>query len=883
MSGRGSIPALGRSSDRSIDRRVVLRSASIVAALTTLGGFGATHASLATANDDPPKTRALDWVEAERATTVAAAEADIGGWTTIDPSMAFTAIGASWDAAVGLWPVIEMQTSIDGVTWSDSAFLQATDDDDRDASGRFFTGLVVAPRHTIARYRTADREGEPGQVAGLTLHVIDASDGPNLADVIDTYGEASLDPAKPPPIVSRAGWGCDESLRFDGGGNEIYPRRYVPVEHAIVHHTETSNSTDPIAEIRSVYYFLAVTRGWGDMGYNYLVDRYGTIYEGRFGGQNVVGSHAFQYAQGSSGIAAIGTFTSFDVPPATQASLIAIIAWVARALDPLGNRDFFQATRLPTICGHRDVYDGKNCPGDRLYAALPLIRQYVAQVLGTPGAGPPGGFVVSDTVRVASSDGTGINLRVAAGLAGSILGRLADGEIGRVLQGPTALDGSNWYRLTTSIGNGWTVADALVLAQPNPTRTGRFALGQIVISNRAVTLRYGPGSGFDATGSMGAGETAMTIVGPRFAEGATWYMVRAGISRASGWAVQDAFATTANPPVPAFIPGDWARTTKTVNLRSAANITATILAQLPPETRGQILEGPFEGENVWYRWRTSAGVGWSSASGLAKAPSPTATPTPQPTRTPTVTGTPTATGSPTNTPTAGPTRTPTPRPAASGTATATPTGGYPVGATARVTADLLNLRAGPSTTQQVLVVLTLGTRVTILEGPVVSGGYSWYRVQTPSSGAGWAAGQFLEVVQATPTPAATATRTPTPAATATRTPTRTPTATSTPGTATATATPSRTPTPAATRTATPAPTLTPASGVFPIGSTVAVSTDLLNLRSSPSLSGTVIATLPNGTAGTVLAAPVAADGYDWYQLRTASGTGWAAGRFLRLA
>ena len=89
-------------------------------------------------------------------------------------------------------------------------------------------------------------------------------------------------PCAQPPILSRSDWGADESLRFDAGGNEVWPPAFYPVQKLIVHHTAgANNDPNPAATIRSIYYYHAVTQGWGDIGYNFLVDEAGRIYKGR--------------------------------------------------------------------------------------------------------------------------------------------------------------------------------------------------------------------------------------------------------------------------------------------------------------------------------------------------------------------------------------------------------------------------------------------------------------------------------------------------------------------------------------------------------------------------------------------------------------------------
>ena len=122
-----------------------------------------------------------------------------------------------------------------------------------------------------------------------------------------------------PPIVLRAGWGADERLRFDSSGKETWPPAFYPVQKLIVHHTATQNDDpDPAATIRSIYYYHAVTQGWGDIGYNFLIDESGRIYEGRHTidyplgaspteedsrGYGVTAAHAYGYNSGTIGIA----------------------------------------------------------------------------------------------------------------------------------------------------------------------------------------------------------------------------------------------------------------------------------------------------------------------------------------------------------------------------------------------------------------------------------------------------------------------------------------------------------------------------------------------------------------------------------------------------
>ena len=87
----------------------------------------------------------------------------------------------------------------------------------------------------------------------------------------------------PVPYLSRAAWGADESLRFINGV-ESWPPDYFPVQALTVHHTGFVPAADVTATVRSIYNDQAITKGWGDIGYNLLIDASGVVYEGRHSG-----------------------------------------------------------------------------------------------------------------------------------------------------------------------------------------------------------------------------------------------------------------------------------------------------------------------------------------------------------------------------------------------------------------------------------------------------------------------------------------------------------------------------------------------------------------------------------------------------------------------
>jgi hypothetical protein len=199
--------------------------------------------------------------------------------------------------------------------------------------------------------------------------------------------------ANAPPIIPRLSWGADESIRRHP---PVYASALVM---AFVHHTVNSNAytrAESAAIVRGIEIYHVKGNGWWDIGYNFLVDKYGQVFEGRFGGvdKNVNGAHTMGFNAGTVGVAVIGDYGSRRISAAAERSLEELLAWrldVAH-VDPLstvtyrsrGNPRFPAGTlvHLRAVSGHRDAYF-TDCPGNMLYAQLPGIAKAVA-ALGGP-------------------------------------------------------------------------------------------------------------------------------------------------------------------------------------------------------------------------------------------------------------------------------------------------------------------------------------------------------------------------------------------------------------------------------------------------------------------------------------------------------------------
>ena len=211
-----------------------------------------------------------------------------------------------------------------------------------------------------------------------------------------------------PLILSRLAWGANERIRRGR------PKYANALRFAVVHHTAGSNTysrAQSAAIVRGIQRYHVRSNRWDDIGYNFLVDKYGQIFEGRFGGidRNVVGAHAQGFNEGSVGVALLGNYDAGAVTPAARQAVARLLAWrldVAH-LDPLsllnwtsgGNPRF--GTGIPVtlrvIGGHRDT-GFTSCPGTRLYAELNslalMVDLFGLPKLYTPKAvGGPGGLV----------------------------------------------------------------------------------------------------------------------------------------------------------------------------------------------------------------------------------------------------------------------------------------------------------------------------------------------------------------------------------------------------------------------------------------------------------------------------------------------------------
>ena len=297
-----------------------------------------------------------------------------------------THIGFSWRGSHGA-RVVYRTIAASGAT---SRWRIARPAHDMEAGNKSFSGLIEVNRPARVEYRKRLRKRQ--WMGAITMHSINTLDGPEREVTLRT--SARSDP-NAPPIITRAEWGADESMKRKRGGCK---RTFHPVKQLFVHHTAGSNRDfNGAATMRAIYAYHVRGRGWCDLGYNFLIDWSGRIYEGRWArnygpwethdGEDhrnyaVTGAHVGNFNSGSVGISLMGHFRNVRPPAKTMRSLRQMLAWEVdrHDLNPTGTHRF-GGRRMRVIAGHRDA-GSTECPGDKLYNRLPTVRRKVKKMVG---------------------------------------------------------------------------------------------------------------------------------------------------------------------------------------------------------------------------------------------------------------------------------------------------------------------------------------------------------------------------------------------------------------------------------------------------------------------------------------------------------------------
>ncbi|HET9654127.1 MAG TPA: N-acetylmuramoyl-L-alanine amidase, partial [Kineosporiaceae bacterium] len=457
----------------------------------------------------------------------------------------FSTLGVTWDLPAAPAPrpnpVVVVRTH-SGSGWSDWSPLdtEAGGLTDPSAQGVQRAGTEptwVGPSDGV-QVRVERGNGPPP--TGLRAELIDPGSSAYDGQVGSAPPASAAAVAQQPVVYSRASWGADESRVRSG------PTLMPEIAAAVIHHTtdSTSYSSSQVPGMIRADYAYHLRLGWSDLGYNFLVDRFGRIWEGRRGGITaaVQGAHAGGFNYRTFGVAVIGNYERSTPSWPALGALQRLLAWKLDLAhdDPLGTTVLVAgeysgarwpagtSVRVPVIMGHRDV-DYTACPGAKLYPWLARIRSGVASLmqagLFNPSAsaasgayGTAGPTITARTLTTQSwtlsvADCTG---PVFATRTGSVSGRGAvsakwDGRRGAGWANPGVYD----LRLDSRSGSGSarpvTASYVVTAPPPGPAPTGNPVQGSggivPVTPVRLLDSRTGPAL---ATGPGGRVDVAVT-------------------------------------------------------------------------------------------------------------------------------------------------------------------------------------------------------------------------------------------------------------------------------------------------------------------------------------------------------------------------------------
>ena len=353
--------------------------------------------------------------------------------------------------------------------------------------------------------------------------------------------------------------------RSEWGGDSVPPRApadYGTVEAAFVHHTVTTNTYNPedsAGIVLGIARYHRDSNGWNDLGYNFLVDKYGQVFEGRAGGIDapVIGAQAQGYNSVSTGIAVLGTHTEIAASEPALEALARLIGWKLTlhgvpvhgqvTVTSAGGASNRYASGTPVtlerISGHRDG-DSTSCPGNLLYGQLADVRARAARYTGPLATLT---MYTSKTVRGVKASEVGGELRFSDGSSPAgvpiEVEIQAGGAAWTYYTGAVANADGSWV---TSVSLPYSAALRAVFPGDSRPRMESKAIAVKVVPSLQIATSGRPrrGRALKLTGTMSPPSPRVTVTFERRA-GRRWKRVQRKRIAVTG----GAFATVVRPPV----------------------------------------------------------------------------------------------------------------------------------------------------------------------------------------------------------------------------------------------------------------------------------------------------------------------------------------------
>lgn len=314
--------------------------------------------------------------------------------------------GRDFSVAALTWPAAETFPENATITfrvreadsWSDWLTVEPDDagneGQERAGTDPFITGSADAIQVALQ----TDDANLPGDLQ-LTVIYTDTTTTDVTSSSLSTTMSSTTTTAgvTQPQIITRAEWGVSNET-------PNWTKRYYTLQAAVIHHTAGTNNytaAQSAGIVKGIFNYHTQSRGWGDIGYNFLVDKYGQIFEGRAGSidspasEMVEAGHAYGYNKGTLGISALGDYTTATPTAAIYDAYVAVIDWRfdlagLNASDTselyaggYSNSTFDSGSALPRVFAHRDV-GSTACPGNAIYGQISSLISRVGDASTSP-------------------------------------------------------------------------------------------------------------------------------------------------------------------------------------------------------------------------------------------------------------------------------------------------------------------------------------------------------------------------------------------------------------------------------------------------------------------------------------------------------------------
>lgn len=276
-----------------------------------------------------------------------------------------------------------------GGAWTPWTEVVASADDAPDGAADSRPGVgPVWIGHGATEVELASLDGAVDRIDVVGLHVEPEA---GTAQGVRSFSAAAAASSTTSPFIRpRTDWATsDMGWRCSGSPSESKDLRAM-----VVHHTATNTAPYAQADVPSIlrgfWRYHVETRKWCDVAYNFFVDRFGTLWEGRQGGitRAILGGHTYGFNSETTSVAQVGNFQETTTPWAMTAATRKLVGWKLglHGIDPAGRTTLTNRTGgtikgvanggqvpVPTVPGHRDL-GTTSCPGDHSYDTLPYVR-----------------------------------------------------------------------------------------------------------------------------------------------------------------------------------------------------------------------------------------------------------------------------------------------------------------------------------------------------------------------------------------------------------------------------------------------------------------------------------------------------------------------------